>query len=70
MLEVFNSLCILLAKAEQKHYQYTKRCLEKAGMERLTPGQMAVLYALYKHDGISITELGKAIYLDNSTLTG
>jgi DNA-binding MarR family transcriptional regulator len=69
MLEIFDSSCILLAKAEQKHYQYTKRLLEKQGLE-ITPGQMSVLYALYKCDGISITGLSKNCYLDNSTLTG
>lgn len=69
MLEIFDSICILLAKAEQKHHQYTKKLLENYGLP-LTPGQMAVLYTLYKHDGISITELGKNCYLDNSTLTG
>ncbi|MDF2930459.1 MAG: ohrR 1 [Anaerospora sp.] len=31
---------------------------------------MVVLYALYKGDGVSITELSKKSYLDNSTLTG
>lgn len=69
MLEIFDSSCILLAKAEQKHYQYTKRLLAKQGLE-ITPGQMSVLYTLYKRDGISITDLSKNCYLDNSTLTG
>lgn len=69
MLEIFDSLCILLAKAEQKHFLYTKRALDEAKLE-LSPGQLVVLYALYKKDNISISELSKKIFLDNSTLTG
>jgi DNA-binding MarR family transcriptional regulator len=69
MLEIFDSMCLLLAKAEQKHFYFTKKKLEASGLE-ISPGQMAVLYTLYKGDGISLTDLGKKIYLDNSTLTG
>ena len=69
MLEIFDSVCILLAKAEQKHFQYTKRMLDERGLS-ITPGQMIVLYTLYKKDGVSITDLSKRCYLDNSTLTG
>ncbi|MCX7780695.1 MAG: MarR family transcriptional regulator [Negativicutes bacterium] len=69
MLEIFDSVCILLAKAEQKHFQFTKKLLEETGLG-ITPGQMVVLYTLYKGDGISITDLSKRCFLDNSTLTG
>lgn len=69
MLDVFDSTCILLAKAEQKHYLYTKKTLTENGLG-ITPGQMALLYTLFRGDGIAITELGKKIFLDNSTLTG
>lgn len=69
MLKIFNSSCVLLAKAEQKHNNYTKRILIKEELN-ITPGQMSVLYALYNGDGITITELSKKCYLDNSTLTG
>lgn len=69
MLDIFDSLCILLAKAEQKHHYYTKKMLEKRGLG-LTPGQMTVLYTLFKGDGLSITQLSRKVYLDNSTLTG
>jgi DNA-binding MarR family transcriptional regulator len=68
-LEIFDSLCILLAKAEQKHFLYTKKALEEAQLE-ISPGQLVVLYALYKKDNISISELSKNVFLDNSTLTG
>lgn len=69
MLEIFDNVCILLAKSEQKHFQFTKKLLEEHGLG-ITPGQLVVLYALYKGDGVSITELSKKSYLDNSTLTG
>jgi DNA-binding MarR family transcriptional regulator len=69
VLEIFDSVCILLAKTEQKHFQYTKRMLDERGLS-ITPGQMIVLYTLYKKDGVSITDLSKRCYLDNSTLTG
>lgn len=69
MLEIFDSTCVLLAKAEQKHFLYTKKVLEKAGLE-VSPGQLVVLYSLYKRDNISISELSKDVFLDNSTLTG
>ena len=69
MLEIFDSVCILLAKAEQKHFQFTKRLLDEKGLG-ITPGQLIVLYTLYKKDGLSITDLGKRSFLDNSTLTG
>ena len=69
VLEIFDSVCILLAKAEQKHFQFTKKMLDERGLG-ITPGQMIILYTLYKQDGESITELGKRCFLDNSTLTG
>ncbi|WP_018704082.1 MarR family winged helix-turn-helix transcriptional regulator [Anaeromusa acidaminophila] len=69
MLQIFDSSCVLLAKAEQKHHNYTKRILIKEKLN-VTPGQMSVLYTLYNGDGITITELSKKCYLDNSTLTG
>ena len=69
MLEIFDSVCILLAKAEQKHFQFTKKMLDERRLG-ITPGQMIVLYTLYKKDGASITDLSKRCYLDNSTLSG
>jgi len=69
MLDIFDRVCVLLAKTEQKHFQYTKKVLEERDLG-ITPGQLIVLYALYKKDGDSITDLGKRCFLDNSTLTG
>ena len=38
MLEIFDSVCILLAKAEQKHFQFTKKMLDEKAeeVEKLT----------------------------------
>lgn len=69
MLEIFDSVCIMLAKTEQKHFLYTKKMLDQASLE-ISPGQLVVLYSLFKKDNISISELSKNVYLDNSTLTG
>lgn len=68
-LDIFDDTCILLAKAEQKHFQFTKEVLNKLELG-ITPVQMLVMTALFRGDGISISELGKRCYLDNSTLTG
>jgi len=69
MLEIFENTCILLAKAEQAHFNYTKTRFSREGNE-ITPVQWLVLYTLFKKDGESITELARRCYLDNSTITG
>jgi DNA-binding MarR family transcriptional regulator len=69
LLEIFDSMCILLAKSEQKHFSYTKKLLDQSGLE-ISPGQLVVLYSLFNKDNISISELSKNVLLDNSTLTG
>ncbi len=69
LLDIFDSMCILLARSEQKHFSYTKKILEKEKLE-ISPGQMVILYSLYNKDNISISELSKNVLLDNSTLTG
>lgn len=69
MLQILDSMCILLAKSEQKHFSYTKKMLDQSGLE-VSPGQLVVLYSLFTKDNISISELSKNVLLDNSTLTG
>jgi len=69
MLEIFDNTCILLAKAEQAHFNYTKTRFTQEGGE-ITPVQWLVLYTLFKQDGESITQLAKRCYLENSTITG
>ena len=67
-LEIFDNTCILLAKAEQKHENYTRQVFRENGLE-FNPIQALVLYTLYKGDGISLSDLGKKCFLGNSTLT-
>ena len=69
MLEIFENTCILLAKAEQAHLLRTRTYFTQEGLD-ITPVQWLVLYALYKKDGESLTQLAKRCYLDNSTITG
>lgn len=69
MLEIFESTCILFAKAEQAHHQKTKKRFLQAGVG-ITPVQWLVLYALFQKDSENITELAARCYLDNSTITG
>jgi len=69
MIHLFENTCILLAKAEQAHFNHTKTRFSQEGGE-ITPVQWLVLYTLFKKDGESITELAKRCYLDNSTITG
>ena len=69
MLEILANTCILLAKTEQAHLQRTKQRFAQEGLD-ITPVQWLVLYALYRKEGESITQLAKRCYLDNSTITG
>ena len=69
MLEILENTCILLAKAEQAHLQFTRNRFLQEGVD-ITPVQWLVLYTLYKKDGENITQLAERCYLDNSTLTG
>lgn len=68
MLEIFDNTCILLAKAEQKHDNYTKQVFKKKGFN-FNPVHALVLYTLYKGDGVNLSDLGKRSNLGNSTLT-
>jgi len=69
VLEILENTCILLAKAEQAHLQRTRNRFTQEGVD-ITPVQWLVLFALYKKDGESITQLARRCYLDNSTITG
>lgn len=69
MLDILDNTCILLAKAEQAHLNHTKAQFSQAGGD-VTPVQWLVLSTLFTKDSISITDLAKRCYLDNSTITG
>jgi DNA-binding MarR family transcriptional regulator len=69
LLEILENTCILLAKTEQAHLQFTRNRFLQEGVD-ITPVQWLVLYTLFKKDGENITQLAERCYLDNSTLTG
>ena len=69
MLEILENTCILLAKAEQAHLQFTRNRFLKENLD-ITPVQWLVLFTLFKKDGEIISQLAKRCYLDNSTITG
>ncbi len=64
-----DNICFLLARTEQKHYQYTKDLLAKRDIP-ITPGHMSILCTLFRGDGIGMTELSRKSHFDNSTITG
>lgn len=68
MLEIFDNICILLAKVNQKHEVVAKQIFKKNGYE-LSTLQFSVMYTLYKGDDINLSELSEKCYLNNSTLT-
>lgn len=48
-----------------------KRALEiELNENGITSSQYAVLAILWKHNGLSLTDLGKLLYFDNPTITG
>lgn len=48
-----------------------KRALEiELNENGITSSQYAVLEMLWKHNGLSLTDLGKLLYFDNPTITG
>ena len=48
-----------------------KRALEiKLNEYSITSSQYTVLEILWKHNGLSLTDLGRLLYFDNPTITG
>ncbi|MDR3566214.1 MAG: MarR family transcriptional regulator [Negativicutes bacterium] len=64
-----DNICFLLARTEQRHYQYTKDLLARRNIP-VTPGQLSILCTLFEGDGIGMTELSRKSHFDNSTITG
>jgi DNA-binding MarR family transcriptional regulator len=50
--------------------QYVNRGLKEAGLADVSMGFVGVLLALYRNDGRTISELGEAVSLEKSTMTG
>ncbi|MFQ5924288.1 MAG: MarR family winged helix-turn-helix transcriptional regulator [Anaerolineales bacterium] len=67
MWRLDNSLGFLMVRTARS----LKRSLDARLLEHnLTATQYVVLGRLWEEDGISLTELGERLYLDNPTLTG
>jgi DNA-binding MarR family transcriptional regulator len=67
MWKLDNSLGFLMTRTARS----MKRALDAKLVEHsVTSNQYIVLARLWEEDGISITELGERLYLDNPTLTG
>lgn len=60
-------IVFLLAKAYQKSQQVLKRRLQPYG---LTSVQALILEALWEEDGLTASDIGKRLTLDNATISG
>jgi len=60
----------LLSRASLAMRQHVNRLLKERGVGEVSMGFLGVLLALYTKDGQTITELGKSVSLEKSTMTG
>ncbi len=65
-LSLDNQLCFPLYAASKELTRRYKPFLDPLG---LTYTQYVAMMALWEHDGISVKDLGKRLYLDSATLT-
>jgi len=61
---------IYLVSMAQNRLQNRLRSALVAGGVRVTPAQSGILFLLKQQDGRNMTELGKALAIDNATITG
>lgn len=61
-------LLFLLSRAEFTLKKYLKAQFRKKNIS-ITPGQMGILFLLRSRNTLSMSELGSALYIDNSTIT-
>lgn len=66
-MEKFDCIHFLLAKAHQQVKQISKA---KLSPYKITPVQFALLFFLWKKDGLSGSELGERLQMDSATVTG
>jgi DNA-binding MarR family transcriptional regulator len=59
----------LIAKVHQVGGRIFARKLKEHGVEEINPAQGRILFALWREDGIPISELAKRTSLEKSTLT-
>jgi len=59
---------VLVAQVHQLAGRVFSRILRRHGIEELNPAQGRIIYALWKEDGLSQSELARRTRLDKSTL--
>lgn len=62
-------LIYLVSMAQNRLQNLLKSALTSEGI-RVTPAQSGILFLLKQKDGLTMTELGKALAIDNATTTG
>jgi DNA-binding MarR family transcriptional regulator len=65
-LALDNQLCFALYAASRLTSSAYRRCLDPLG---ITYPQYLVLLALWEADGVTVTDLGRRLYLDSGTLS-
>ncbi|HPJ40155.1 MAG TPA: MarR family transcriptional regulator [Spirochaetota bacterium] len=61
-------LLFLLSRAEFSLKKYLKGKFREKNIS-ITPGQMGILFLLKSRDAMTMSDLGTALYIDNSTIT-
>ena len=61
-------LLFLLSRAEFSLKKYLKGKFREKNIS-ITPGQMGILFLLKSRDAMTMSDLGAALYIDNSTIT-
>ncbi len=62
-------LIYLVFMAQNRLKNLLKNALA-AGSVRVTPAQSGILFLLKRKDGLTMTEMGRALGIDNATITG
>lgn len=62
-------LIYLVSMAQNRLQSRLRSALAAEGV-RVTPAQSGILFLLKQKDGLTMTELGKALAIDNATITG
>lgn len=66
-----NQLGFLLGRAYYNYIGFLERFIADEGLdEHVKPGMGSLLFALYREDGRTISELGKELQVAKSTMTG
>ena len=62
-------LIYLVSMAQNRLQSLLRSALGAEGI-KVTPAQSGILFLLKRKDGLTMTELGKALAIDNATITG